>query len=93
MTLDLAVDAIANVTTETISVNQIKTIATATFQLTEKIKNVTLSIFNIYGQKIKQLGNLTGDKIETDRHNLNAGLYFFTIQDNKNIFNGKFVVE
>jgi hypothetical protein len=54
-----------------------------TLRLDKPLKNAVLEIYNAYGQKVKQIGNLTGQAIIFHRENLISGLYFFRLTDGK----------
>lgn len=43
--------------------------------------NTTLTIYNIYGQTVKQLNNLSGETIVIHRENLPNGLYFIRLTE------------
>ena len=66
---------------------------TATIELVQKMNDGILCIYNIYGQKIMQVGNVYSSKLTIDSHHLSKGVYFFTVQDNENSLNGKFIIE
>ncbi len=64
-----------------------------TLQFNSSIKNAELNIYNLYGQKVKTINNISGDQIKIERRNLNAGSYFYELkQDNKNIVTGKLII-
>ena len=47
----------------------------------------------MYGQKIKTINNITGNKIKIDRDNLPSGIYFIRLtQDNKTIITDKLII-
>lgn len=57
------------------------------------LKDADLKIYNLYGQQVKQMRNVSGNTIAIDRDNLPCGLYFVDIeQDNKTISIGKLVI-
>lgn len=57
------------------------------------MKDATLIVYNIYGQQIKQIKNISGQKIILTRDNLPSGQYFVHLtQDNKVITNDKLVI-
>jgi hypothetical protein len=57
------------------------------------LKNATLTVYNSYGQKIKQLNQLFGETIILQRDNLPSGVYFIQLsQDNKLISTEKMVI-
>lgn len=52
-----------------------------TLRLDKPLKSAVLEIYNAYGQKVKQIDNLTGQAIILHRDNLISGLYFFRLID------------
>lgn len=57
------------------------------------VKNATLTIYNLYGQSVKQMDNLSGQTIVFQRDNLPSGIYFLRLtQDNKVIATNKIVI-
>jgi hypothetical protein len=65
----------------------------ATIQFNSTLVNAELNIYNLYGQKIKTINNISGDKIKIDRENLSSGIYFIHLtQDNKTITKDKLVI-
>lgn len=64
----------------------------ATLQSDELLQNATLVFYNVYGQKVKKLNNLSGSAVSLQRDNLPAGIYFLQlIQDNKLLTTGKII--
>jgi len=64
-----------------------------TLQTDNYFKNVSLTVYNLFGQTVKQMNNLTGQTIIFHRDNLPSGLYFIRItQDNKIISADKLVI-
>ncbi|MBI4931673.1 MAG: T9SS type A sorting domain-containing protein [Bacteroidetes bacterium] len=64
-----------------------------TLQTDKFFKNATLTVYNLYGQTVKQIDNLAGQTIIFHRDNLRSGLYFIRItQDNKIITADKLVI-
>jgi len=64
-----------------------------TFKLDQPLKNAVLTVYNTYGQEVKQIDNLTGPSIFFRQDNLQSGLYFFCILDSrKMIATGKFII-
>lgn len=56
-------------------------------------KNATLTVYNSFGQTVKELKNLSGQTINLLRDNLASGLYFFqVVQDNKVITTDHLVI-
>lgn len=57
------------------------------------LHNATLTLYNLYGQIIKQINNLSGQEFTLHRDNLLNGLYFIHLtQDGKMIMTEKLVV-
>jgi len=54
--------------------------------------NYNLSIFNISGSKVFEMGYITSDKIEFERGNLPEGVYIVELKGEK-VFRGKMVVK
>ncbi|MBI2281473.1 MAG: T9SS type A sorting domain-containing protein [Bacteroidetes bacterium] len=64
-----------------------------TLQATHFFQNTTLTIYNSFGQTVKQIDNLSGQSIIFHRDNLVNGLYFVQLtQDNKIITTTKLVI-
>ena len=64
----------------------------ATIQLNTEINNSYLTIYNIFGQAIKNT-NVTGGKIKIDRDNLLSGIYYIHLtKDNKTIATEKLII-
>lgn len=64
-----------------------------TFQFSSIMNNAELNIYNLYGQCIKELKNISGDKIKIERGVLSTGLYFYELRQNsKHIATGKLMV-
>jgi type IX secretion system substrate protein len=64
-----------------------------TIQFNSTIHNAVLFIYNLYGQKIKTIADISGDKIKIERGTLRSGLYFYELkQNNKNIATGKLMI-
>ena len=56
-------------------------------------KDATLIIYNLYGQQVKQIINISGQTITLQRDNLPSGLYFIRLtQDGKIIATDKLVI-
>jgi len=57
------------------------------------LKNAVLTVFNFYGQEVKQMSNLTGQTLIFDRNNLASGLYYFRLTDcKKTVATDKFFI-
>jgi hypothetical protein len=59
--------------------------SSATIQTSGNLSNASLTIFNAYGQTIKQMKNISGHTITFSRENLPSGLYFFQLTDENKI--------
>ena len=56
-------------------------------------RDATLTVYNSFGQTVKQIDNLSGQSIIFYRNNLTCGLYFFCItQHNKTVTAGKLII-
>lgn len=57
------------------------------------LKNATLTVYNLCGQTVKQIKNISGQTVTLHRDNLQSGLYFIHLtQDNKAITTDKLVI-
>jgi hypothetical protein len=57
------------------------------------LKNATLTIYNSYGQTLKQLNNISGQTVSFSRDNLPVGLYFIRLtEENKIIAAEKLII-
>ncbi len=64
-----------------------------TIQMDKILDNAILTIYNIYGQQVKQLNNLSGQTIPFHRDNLSDGVYFIQLtQENKIVMTSKLVI-
>ncbi len=64
-----------------------------TIQTDKILNNATLTVYNIFGQQVKQLANLSGQTITLYRDNLSSGVYFIQLtQENKIEMTNKLVV-
>lgn len=64
-----------------------------TLQSDNLFQNVNLTVYNTYGQIVKQINNLSGKTIVFQRDNLTRGLYLLQLtQDNKVITTDKLVI-
>ncbi|HQI46800.1 MAG TPA: T9SS type A sorting domain-containing protein [Bacteroidales bacterium] len=48
-------------------------------------KNISLSIYNSFGQQVKQINNISGPTINVQRDNLPSGIYFIQLADENNV--------
>lgn len=64
-----------------------------TLQTNKDLKNTTLTVYNTFGQVVKQIKNISGQTIVFSRDNIECGLYFvLLIQDNKIILADKVII-
>jgi PKD repeat protein len=65
----------------------------ATIRATSYLINTTLTVYNSFGQEVKQIKNISGETISFSRENLPCGLFFLRLtQDNKTIASDKIVI-
>ena len=80
---DFKIDFSPNPVATTFNIN-----ATATLQ------NATFKLYNLQGQLVKEISNLSGNKITVNRENLTSGLYFAQLfENNKLVKASKLMVE
>ncbi len=64
-----------------------------TIQTDNVFKDATLIVYNLYGQQVKQIKNISGQTVTLHRDNLPMGLYFIHLtQDNKTITTYKLII-
>ena len=64
-----------------------------TLQAIKNFKDATMTIYNLAGEKVKQIKNISGEKIILQRDNLPGGLYFIRVmQDHKTIVFNKLII-
>ena len=57
------------------------------------LKNATLTLYNCFGQEVKQLKNISGQTVTLFRDNLPSGIYFYKLSDSKEFFStGKIII-
>lgn len=62
-------------------------------EIDKNIKDATLTVYNSFGQQVKQIKNINSQKINLYRDNLPNGQYFLRlIQDNKILLTNKIVI-
>lgn len=67
--------------------------SSTTFQTINFFSTTTLIVYNSFGQIVRQIDNLTGQKSIFHRSNLPSGLYFIRLmQDNKTIATHKLII-
>jgi len=61
-------------------------ISSTTIESVGNLKNATLTIYNSYGQTLKEVKNISGQTVSLSRENLPSGLYFIKLtEENKSI--------
>ena len=79
--------------TSSISPNPFTNKATLQFDNPTK-DNCTLTVYNIQGQVVQTITNITKEKVEIERQNLVSGLYYFQLQTDKLVVaTGKLMIE
>lgn len=64
-----------------------------TFQTSTYLHNATITIENCFGQKVKEIKNISGQTVLLTRENLASGLYFLHLtQNNKIILTNKLII-
>ena len=64
-----------------------------TIKFTKELNNAELTIFNLYGQKLKTIERISGQEIEFYRDDLSLGIYFIKLsQNNKAILTNKLMI-
>ncbi len=57
-------------------------------------KKCTLTLYDLHGQVLRTVINITTERVEIERHSLTSGLYFFQLRtDNEIIIRGKLTME
>jgi len=54
--------------------------------------NATLTVYNLFGQQVKQIKNISGQTVTLFRDNLSSGLYFIRLTQDNNTFTTKLIV-
>jgi len=65
----------------------------STLETNKNLKGATLTVYNSFGQQVKQIKNISGQTFTLHRDNLQSGLYFLQMtQENKIIATEKLVI-
>ena len=65
----------------------------ATLHTNKILKNATLTVYNLYGQQVKQIKSFSGQVFVFDRGDLSIGLYFLRLTQNNKVFaSDKFII-
>jgi hypothetical protein len=78
----LGINEISN---NTISVFPNPFTSSTTIQIDGNFQNATLTIYNSYGQPLKQVKNISGNTVSLSRDNLPSGIYFIRQAKEKKI--------
>ena len=67
----------------------------ATLEFSNPTKqNCTLTLYDLRGQVVQTIKNITADKVEIERQSLASGLYFFQLRTDRQIIaTGKLTIE
>ena len=64
-----------------------------TLRIDNSFNDATLTVYNLYGQQVKQIKNISGKSITFYRDNLSCGLYFLRLtRENKTLATDKLVI-
>ena len=67
--------------------------SSTTLHSNKLLKDATLTLYNSYGQKVKEIKNISGHTVILSRDNLSSGLYFVHLtQDNQVITTKKLII-
>jgi hypothetical protein len=65
----------------------------ATIQFDSVIENGELNIFNLYGQKVKTISNISGNRIKINRDHLSSGVYYVRLsKDGETFITNKLII-
>ncbi len=56
------------------------------------LKNATLTVYNSFGQTVKQIKNISGQTVTLFRDNFPSGLYFLRVTEENKIYTDKLVI-
>lgn len=56
-----------------------------TLQINKVLKDATLTVYNMYGQQVKQLTNISGETFTFNRDNLTNGVYFIQLFEDSHL--------
>jgi hypothetical protein len=90
-TINMSVDESEHFPFTSISPNPVS--ASAVLKTNVPFDNAVLTIYNMYGQQVKQLNDLSGNSITLQREGLPAGVYFIRLgEDNTIIASDKLII-
>ena len=61
-------------------------ISSTTIETMDNLKSATLTIYDSFGQAVKQINNLSGQTVTFSRENLPSGLYFLGLREENKIY-------
>lgn len=65
----------------------------ATWCADKNLSGATLTLYNVFGQMVKQINNISGHSVTLNRDNLPTGVYLYRLMGNDNVIStGKLVV-
>ena len=56
-----------------------------TIETANILEDATLTVYNLFGQQVKQVNKISGQTFSFFRENLISGFYFFRLTENNNI--------
>jgi len=67
---------------------------TATIRFDKELYHSSFKLFDIFGQVVNSIENISGKEITISRENLSAGVYFYTVIDkNASLYSGKVIIQ
>jgi hypothetical protein len=60
-------------------------VSSTTIKTLGNFKNATLSFYDVFGQTVRQIDNLSGETVTFPRENLLSGFYFISLEEDKKI--------
>jgi hypothetical protein len=75
--------------------NPFSSTATLRIEGTDNIHGFSFSIYNLYGQEIRRMENISTSRVFISADGLASGLYVYQLRDSQSklIFTGKFIIE
>lgn len=65
----------------------------ATIKFPHELQSVTFSLYNLLGEKVKTISDVTGESLQINRGNLQSGVYIFEVMEQGNrIGRGKAII-
>ncbi|MNE86367.1 hypothetical protein D3C80_1834600 [compost metagenome] len=63
-----------------------------TLHTDKALKNATLTIYNCFGETVKQLKNISGQTLTLSRDNFPNGMYFIRLTEENKIYTDKLII-